>query len=428
MKYNEYLETRQALMNELQTMIDGGASDEEYNAKKAEIEALDQKWDAICQRQADLNALNDDQRIVDVQASRGVDTEGAVPVGSTDQVQVNQNDPAAMFASQEYVNAWAKLMMGEQLTDNEQALVRMVNAYTHTTVNTGAVIPETVAQGIWDMVEEMYPLWADAQKTYVKGTYTVPISNASTDAAWYDESTATADGEETFRQLTLGGCELARAITVSWKLREMAIADFIPFIQRKLAQKMGAALGYGVAYGKGQPGQYDTFKPEPKGIVTELESETLTPQLIEYTTQDGVTYANLTAQRGKIKVGSNELAYYANSATIWGQLANVKDNNGRPIMIADPTNGGVNRIFGIPVKEDDSMANGDILLGAPGVGYIANVNKDMSVLTEEHAKARTVDYCSYAIVDGGVLSTKAFALLTPGAGGATGATGASGES
>ena len=53
MKYNEYLEQRQALMNELQTLIDSGASDEEYNAKKAEVEALDEKWEAICQRQAD---------------------------------------------------------------------------------------------------------------------------------------------------------------------------------------------------------------------------------------------------------------------------------------------------------------------------------------------------------------------------------------
>ena len=83
-------------------------------------------------------------------------------------------------------------------------------------------------------------------------------------------------------------------------------------------------------------------------------------------------------------------------------------------MVADPTNGGVNRIFGIPVKEDDSLAAGEVLLSAPGIGYLANVNKDMSVLSEEHVKARTVDYCSYAIVDGGVITTKAHALLKRG--------------
>ena len=427
MKYNEYLEQRQALMNELQELIDSGASDEEYTAKKAEIEALDQKWEAICQRQADLNALSDNQSTVNIQALGGVNAENAVPTASVNMAPVaaQPSDPENLVKSDAYVNAWAKIMMGKQLNAAEQEVVRMVNEYTHTTENTGVVIPETVAAGIWDMVEELYPLWADVQKTYVKGSYTVPISDASTDAAWYDEATQTADGTETFRQLTLSGCELARSITVSWKLREMAVADFIPFIQKKLAQKMGAALGYGVANGKGQPGQSDTFKPEPKGIVTALEAETGTPQVVEYT-KDALAYSDLTAVRSKVTVGTNALAFYAKASTIWTQLANVKDINGRPIMIPDATAGGVNRIFGIQVKEDDSFAEGVVLLGAPSVGYIANVNKDMSIVTEEHAKARTADYCAYAIVDGGVLSTKAFAVLKQSASGATGASGASG--
>ena len=418
MKYKDYLEQRTALMNELQELIDNGATDEEYNAKKAEVTALDEKWDAICQRQADMNALSDDQRVQNIQNLSGIPAEGSagegMRLGASVPVNVLNDDPAKMFASEAYKTAWAKAMMGQKLSAEEADLIERVNTYTHTTENTGIVIPETVAAGIWDMVEEMYPLWADVQKTYVKGNYTVPISATSTDAAWYDEATSTADGTETFRELTLTGCELARAITVSWKLREMAIADFIPFIQRKLAQKMGAGLGYGVANGKGQPGQSDTFKPEPKGIVTALKAEASTPQVVTYTQADGVTYENLTAARAKVTVGTNALAFYAKASTIWTLLANVKDQNGRPIMIADPVNGGVNRIFGIPVKEDDSMNAGEILLGAPGVGYIANVNKEMSILSEEHVKARTVDYCGYAIVDGGVLSTKAFALLKQG--------------
>lgn len=46
------------------------------------------------------------------------------------------------------------------------------------------------------------------------------------------------------------------------------------------------------------------------------------------------------------------------------------------------------------------------------VGYQANVNKDLTVMTEDHVKARNTDYCGYAIADGGVTSTKAHALLT----------------
>ena len=414
MTKQEYLEKRKAAVEAAQALINEGKL-EESNAKMAEIDDLDKEWEKTAQALADLRALSDNQPAVDVENVEGIEASGkTVEKVNFAPIPAKANDPEALVKSDEYVNAWAKLMMGKQLSDNEQAVVDMVNAYTHTTGNTGAVIPETVAQGIWDMVEEMYPIWADAQKTYVKGTYTVPVSDTSSAAAWYDEATATADGTEAFRSVTLTGCELARAITVSWKLREMAVEDFIPFIQRKLAQKMGAALGYGVSNGKGQPGVGDSFKPEPMGIVTALNAETSTPQVVEYDPDDGVTYADLTTQRSKISVGTNALAYYANAATIWTVLANVKDQNGRPIMIADPSAGGINRIFGIPVKEEDSMTAGDVLLGAPGVGYIANVNKDMSLQTEEHAKARTADYCAYAIVDGNVLSTKAFALLTVG--------------
>lgn len=407
MTKTEYIEKRKAMQDMAQNLIDEGKLDEAKEQMTA-IDELDNEWDKTAQALADLRALSDNQPVVDLEeASVNVNAKASETINLAPVKTVEDSKDA-------YVNAWAKQMMGKQLTADEQALVSMVNAYTHTTGNTGLVIPETVANGIWDMVEELYPLWADVQKTYVNGNYTVPISDTSSAAAWYDEATATADGTETFRSLTLTGCELARAITVSWKLREMAVADFIPFIQKKLAQKMGAALGYGVSNGKGQPGVGDTFKPEPKGIITELKAETSTPQVVEYDATDGVTYTDLTAVRAKVTIGTNVLAFYANAATIWTQLANVKDQNGRPIMIADPAAGGINRIFGIPVKEDDSMTAGEILLGAPGVGYIANVNKDMSLQTEEHAKARTADYCAYAIVDGGVLSTKAFALLVAG--------------
>lgn len=407
MTKTEYIEKRKAMQDMAQNLIDEGKL-EEAKEQMTAIDELDNEWDKTAQALADLRALSDNQPVVDLEeASVNVNAKASETINLAPVKTVEDSKDA-------YVNAWAKQMMGKSLTADEQNVIDMVNAYTHTTGNTGIVIPENVAQGIWDMVEEMYPLWADVQKTYVNGNYTVPISNTSSAAAWYDEATATADGTETFRSLTLTGCELARAITVSWKLREMAVADFIPFIQKKLAQKMGAALGYGVSNGKGQPGVGDTFKPEPKGIITELKAETSTPQVVEYDATDGVTYTDLTAVRAKVTIGTNVLAFYANAATIWTQLANVKDQNGRPIMIADPAAGGINRIFGIPVKEDDSMIAGEILLGAPGVGYIANVNKDMSLQTEEHAKARTADYCAYAIVDGGVLSTKAFALLVAG--------------
>lgn len=410
MTYKEYTEKRTQLVQEAQTMIDSGNL-EEAEAKSAEVDQLDAQWDATAEAQQKLDILSKNRPALNIQNMEGVQLKDTT-VTATMNLAPKDTDRTgkSLYASDEYKVAWTKMMMGKPLSEEESQTVQLVNEYTHTTENTGVVIPTTVAAGIWDYIEELYPLWDDVQKTYIKGNYKAVIGDESSEAAWYDEPTATEDGKETFRELVLNGCELSRAITISWKLREMAMEDFIPYIQRMMARKMGAALGYGVSHGKGTPGTSDSFKAEPLGIVTALEKETGTPQVTTYTTGK-LTYANLTAARAKVKTGANELKIYANSATIWNELANVVDGNGNPMFIPDPVNNGVYRVLGMEVEEDDSMSDGEILMSSPFVGYIANVNKDMSVMTEEHVKARTVDYCGYAIVDGGVTVTTAHSLL-----------------
>jgi len=323
----------------------------------------------------------------------------------------------------QYENAWAKVMQGKKLDEKEQSLFDKINtefsnAYTHDTGNTAILIPETVAAGIWKRATESYPLLADVKKFNVKGTLTIKKHTGITagDAAWYDEATATADEQNAFGELSLTGCELAKAITVSWKLRTMATEEFIPFIMNELGERVGVALGKSIAVGKGKPGESDTFKAEPQGVETALLAESNTPQIVSYdpeaTTADPLSYEDFTLAISKIHssylAGS---AIYASNTTIWTKLANLKDEQGRPLFIPDVTSGGVGRMFGMVVKADAGVTTDSIIVGNPSAGYIFNTNEPMSVATEEHVKARTVDYAAYTIVDGAVLDTKAFALI-----------------
>jgi HK97 family phage major capsid protein len=221
------------------------------------------------------------------------------------------------------------------------------------------------------------------------------------------------DGEFGFGELNLTGCELAKSIPISWKLRKMSIDAFIPYITSLLAEKMGAALAKAIVSGLGKPGTGDTFKPQPKGIVTALVAEQGTPQIIEYDDTDDLDYDKLAKAMGLIKsTYKNGAAIYATSTTIWNKLALIKDNQGRPLFIPDvTTDGGVGRIFGLPVKEEDSVADDAILFGNVARGYVMNVNENMTIYTEDHVKQRYTDYMSYAIVDGDVLTTKAFAYI-----------------
>lgn len=404
MNKEAYLAKRKQLENEAQQLINSGKI-EEANQKMEEIKNLDETYENACRAQADLTALSQEPKGVNIYNLNTPKPEGEV----VDQTE-KDNPIMEAYASEDYKNAWAKSLMGLPMTAEEQKAFKLVNeAYTHTTGNTSIVIPKTVTRGIWEEAGNMYPYFNDASKTYVNGILTMIQEDTSSDAKWYDEDTATEDGKETFKEFTLKGCELSRAITVSWKLKEMSIEDFIPYVQRKMAKKMGAALGYGATHGGGESAS--AGKPEPMGVVTALEAEGSTPQVVEYAGEEP-TYKELTTARSKIKSGySAGLAVYANSTTIWTKLANILDGNGRPLFVPDPVNGGAYRILGMAVKEDDSMKDGEILMSNASLGYTMNINKEVTMMPEEHVKERKTDYCGYAIVDGNVVTTKAHALL-----------------
>lgn len=413
MNKEKYLKDRKELLDAAEAFIAEGKT-EEANAKMKEVEALDAKWEQAKLDNANLNALKDKDTGVDLE-NKSVKVDGK-KIDGTD-------TPKKVDDGEAYLHAWAKTMQGKKLDANEQTVFDKVNAefrntYTHGTENTPTLIPQTVVAGIWKRAEEMYPLLADVKKYNVKGTLVINKHTAidAGDAAWYDESTATADEQNTFGQLTLTGCELAKAITVSWKLRSMATEEFIPYIKNELGERVGVALGTAIAQGKGKPGQGETFKPEPLGIETALEEESETPQVVTYNPlgnpADPMDYEKITQAIGKIHSSYlSGCAIYANNATIWNQLANITDTTGRPIFIPDATSGGVGRMFGMVVKSDAGVSNDKVIIGNPNKGYVLNTNEPMSLATEEHVKARTVDYAAYTIVDGGLLDTKAFALI-----------------
>lgn len=403
MKYEEYLKQRQELADQAQVLINEGKT-EEAEAVMNDITTLDQKYEDCCKQQANLTAL-----------SGSVKSRANSVLGSTGDQAMQDKDSQVKetekvdFRSEDYLNAWVNKMQGRKLTQNEADTIRMVNeAFTHTTGNTGEVIPETVTKGIWKEVEDMYPFYADVAKTNVTGTLTMVIGDTSTDAKWYEEAVVTEDGKETFTTLTLNGCELARAITVSWKLKKMARAEFLPYIQRRMAEKMGAACGYGVTHGAGVV----TGKPsEPKGIVTAIEAEKDTPRVVKYKS-GALAWKNLTDARKKIKSGYTAgLAVYANSNTIWGEIASCVDGMGRPLFMAGTAAGSVGHITGLAVKEDGSMKDGEILIGNASRGYTVNINEGISMQTEDHVTERTTDYAAYAIIDGAPITLNAFALL-----------------
>ncbi|MBH8600515.1 phage major capsid protein [Thermoactinomyces sp. CICC 23799] len=404
MNLEQYKAQRKALMDEAESLIEKGKANE-ANAKMEEVKKLDDKWEEVKIANANLNALKDTEVFVDLEKK-------SAKVKGERELEFSTKEARNVDEKKAYEKVWAKHMMGFALDQNERELFNKFNpdfqnAYTHDTTNTEVLIPETVAEGIWKRAEENYPLYADARKYNVRGKFTIKkhVSIDAGDAAWYTEGTPTEDEQNTFGELVLDGHELAKAVTVTWKLQAMAVEDFIPFITEELGDRIGAALGVAAAQGTGEG--------QPRGVETALLEESGTPQVVTYSEDNPLSYQHLTQAMGLIHSSYlSGAAIYANNATIWGQLANLMDNDGRPLFIPDVTSGGVGRMFGLPVKPDAGVSEGSIIIGNANRGLVFNVSEPMSVMTEQHVKSRTTDYAAYTVVDGDVIDEKAFALIT----------------
>lgn len=402
MTREEYLNQRNELLAQAQACIESNDLDG-YNAIEVQIKALDEKFEASAKAQANMAALRDAPVNVAVQS-----------------MQIDENGVAAVMAPAEKVNedtiyleAWGKAMMNMALTQDEQVVFDKYNAKNavQTAETHGIIIPETVVANIWREAGEMYALVGDLDMTFVPGDLTlIKATEEGDDADWYNEATEVADGAVAFGNVNLTGCELAKNIPVSWKLKKMSITKFIPYITTLLAEKMGAALAKAVASGKGKPGGGDTFKPQPMGVETALEAETDTPQIVEFAASP--TYDDITKLIAKLPAKYKKGAVmYANSDFVWTKLAQIKDTTGRPIFIANAAEGGIGRLLGFLVKEDDSVSADSMMMGNLKKGYAMNVNENATVYTEDHKKKRYTDYMAYSLVDGDLMTTKAFAIL-----------------
>ena len=400
MNKKEYEAKRAQLLAEMKAAIDACDAVKASAAEK-EIMELDEKFQALAKAQANFAALNGSQVPAAPAVPAALNTAPIAPVSN-----------AKAEEDKLYTQAFAHYMMGVKMSAEEQNIFGARNA-TSTVKENHVVVPTTLKQGIWTEMEELHPIIADLAGTNIPGDVDILLeSTAGNDGAWYDEDAVTAE-KVVNTKITLKGCELAKAIEVSWKLKKMAVDEFLSYVAKRIADKMANALAAGIVTGAGV-GNGTTDKPKPLGVITKLEAENGTPQVATYTVANnvGIKYTDMTAMRAKIKSGyAAGAAFYAKSDTIWNQLANIVDENKRPIFIPDATQGGVGRIFGILVKEEDAIPADAVLLGNMAKGYAFNVNEDITMYQEDHVLARTTDYMGYALVDGQPLTTKAFAYL-----------------
>ena len=411
MKLKEvYLEKRHELETKAQALIDEEKTEEAQRVLD-EIKVLDDNFEIQAKAQANLNALKE-KPVLNLQnvshpknPGQKIDTFAA---------------PDPVDEAKVYEAAFAKNLMGRALNTRELEIFDKINLEfknaTQTTEQHAVLIPKTVQEKIFRKIGELHPVLNDVSGFNVKGDLPFLVDKETTDAAnkdlWTDEGTETPDKKDAdFTEITLSGCELVKGITLSWKLKKMAIDDFLNYIVEKLSEKMGNALAYAFFNGKGKPGEEDEFKAQPLGVITALTKETSTPRVVTYSDSDDleVKVRNAIA---KVKSGYGKLvSIYANNDFIWNTLANIKDKNGRAYFVTDYNSGGVGRIFGLVVKEEDAVPADNMVIGAFNKCYIFNTNETMSITYQDESRKRQTFYSAYSIVDAAPLDLDGFAML-----------------
>lgn len=402
MNKEQYLQKRKELMDQAQAHVEAGELDEAENVMNS-ITDLDKKFEKAATVAANMRALQENMPVPS--NVQNIMTGAGNIVDQTEE----KNQEELNVDSNVYREAFFNKLMGNEVTNEQERAFMNVNPKLQNALtgeSTPIVVPTTTSSKIWRKVGELYPFYQDCFKMSVRGNFELVKEKASSDAKWYDEATPTDDGNEELEKYQLTGCELARSIDVSWKLKKMSMDDFENYIIEKMAKKMGAALGYASVQGKGKPTASE-HKPEPLGVATALQQTGNEDRVVEYTTAP--TYSNLTTLFSKVKSAYKKTAYATNDF-IWNVLANIKDKNDRPYFVPDATSGGVGRLFGAVVKEDDSVP-ADMLLLGDASAYTMNFNEDITLDTEENKKKRTTSYLGYAIADGAPEDLDAFALL-----------------
>jgi len=380
---------------ELRKLLEEAKTEEEINKIEKEAKDLEKELEEKTQEEitkeeerqlltkSTLNRLKDDAENLKERSLKV--REDGIPMEKEEKRTLTQ-----VLESPEYRTAWAKKLMGRPEKDFTEAEKRALGdaitttdtdfvkseAETQGINNGGLFIPKTVRNDIMEIIVDSSPIYRDVRKLNVAGNIELPYLDEADDAEWYTELKETKNEGQKYANLQLTGWELAKDVEITWKLEQMAVESFIPFIVEELAAKMGIALVNAIIYGDGAN--------KPRGITKDLvaikEGETPVDRIIS-------AYKKLSkeARRGA-------KAYVSTNVNI--DIVSYKDNNGNyPFLQGIATNKLV------PVEVDPYLKDNDIIAGNMK-NYILNEVTPVRVDRESKIKPRRIVYGGYAIYDG----------------------------
>lgn len=284
-------------------------------------------------------------------------------------------------ASEEYRSAFLKHLRGEDMTEIE------TRAFTFMTSNTTAPLPTVMQNRIIDLIGEAHPIVHDAYTMHSHTAITIPVAKSvAADAGKTAEGAESNELEITFDNIDLSGEDYTANVTLTYKMRNMAIPAFEDYLITQISERLGVKLA--------------------ADIITNIKTGMNATNKVT----TGVTYANLCAAFGELKrVGT--VVVYGTRKGVYNKLVSMVDANKRPIFQQAITAGAAGALLGATIKFEDALGDDELLIG-DAKKYLQNVVAPIMIESDKVLGTHKFMYSGYTCQEGTLTDDKAFALVS----------------
>lgn len=403
MNKTDYLAKRKTLIDEAQKLIDEGKLDES-KAKMKEVEDLDNKFEAEAKAQANLNALNNAPKAVNV-VDRGVNMAGGTVVDTLEKNTIASNDD--MYASLEYRKAFMNNVL-----NGTPIPAKFVNADANTTSgDVGTVIPTTIMEKIIEKLEATGMILPLITRTAYKGGVAIPTSTVKPVATWVAEGGTSDKQKKTTGSITFNYYKLRCAISVSLETDTVTLAIFETTFMADVTEAMTKALEQAIISGTGVG--------QPKGILTETPVE---GQNVDIAAASDVEYKTLVDAEAALPLEYESNAVWFMTKKTFMKFIGMVDSQKQPIA---RVNYGINgrperTLLGRQVILNNYMTSLGATIATDTVvaflfnpkDYVLNTNYQMTV--KKYEDNDTDDQVTKAVmlVDGKVVDKNSLVTIT----------------
>ena len=354
---------------------------EEISTEGADVKALASETDVLLEER---KRLMNDKSIAERKSTLAkVAQMGGTPVMDIINNKITDNRSKKTMENTEYRELAEYLIKGTPTAEMRGAMG---------TSDVGAVLPETIYdQMLYSGAKDNASILQKATVTRFdhNGTIKIPVLTANS-ASWHTETNAVTPADRTITNISLGGYELMSLVSFSTAALSKADDSFEEYISKALYEEMGTTLEYAMINGTGS-GQATGILA---GITwTSANSVTTATTSTEISVDDIISGIALLPSRFR-----RNASIMGNSATIYGKIRKLKDDNDNYLMAID---GASASILGIPVVIADDVPDDVIIIGDISK-YFINFARPITLerSTDSGFRSAVIDVRALAVVDG----------------------------